>query len=67
MKIYKISQNVNNDYDTYSDAIVCAENEEEARIINPSEFYKWKNDAWYFQFADGTEKKYERRRYLDYP
>lgn len=35
MKIYRISQNVNNDYDTYDSAIVCAENEEEARKIHP--------------------------------
>ncbi len=31
MKLYKISQNINNNYDTYDSAIVCAENEDEAR------------------------------------
>lgn len=36
MKLYKISQNINKDYDTYSDAVVCAKNEEEARLIHPS-------------------------------
>lgn len=35
MKIYLISQKVNNDYDTYDSAVVCAENENEARKINP--------------------------------
>ena len=36
MKLYKIWQEVNNDYDTYDSAIVCAENEEEAKAIHPS-------------------------------
>ncbi len=36
MKIYKIWQTVNNNYDTYDSAIVVADNEEEARKISPS-------------------------------
>jgi hypothetical protein len=36
MKIYLISQGVNDDYDTYDSAVVCADNEEEARGMNPS-------------------------------
>lgn len=36
MKLWLISQEVNNDYDTYSDAVVCAETKEEARNIHPS-------------------------------
>ncbi len=55
MKIYKIYQQVNNDYDTYDSAIVCAESEEEARIINPGGFYKFHDGQWYFQYADGKE------------
>lgn len=35
MKIYKIYQNVNNDWDTYDSAIVVAETEEEAKSIHP--------------------------------
>lgn len=35
MKIYKISQNVNNEYDTYDSAVVYAESEEEAKQIHP--------------------------------
>jgi hypothetical protein len=35
MKIYKISQSINNDYDTYDSAIVYAESEEDARGIHP--------------------------------
>ena len=45
MKIYLISQEENDDYDTYDSAVVCAENEEEARSICPDE---------YFQFVDGV-------------
>ena len=30
-KLYRIWQDKNNDYDTYDSAIVCAEDEEEAR------------------------------------
>jgi len=36
MKLFLISQNVNTDYDTYSDAVVCAKNEEEAKGIHPN-------------------------------
>jgi len=36
MKIYKIIQSINNDYDTYDSAVVYAENEEEAREIHPN-------------------------------
>ena len=36
MRLFLISQDVNNDYDTYEGAIVAAENENEARNIHPS-------------------------------
>lgn len=35
MKLYHISQTENQDYDTYSDAVVCANSEDEARMIHP--------------------------------
>jgi hypothetical protein len=35
MKLWKISQEKNGGYDTYSDAVVAAETEEEARVIQP--------------------------------
>ena len=47
MNLYKISQSANNDYDTYDSAIVAAENEEEARKINPCKYdpYRdWETD-----------------------
>lgn len=55
MNIYKVSQSVNNDYDTYDSMIVVASSEEEAKAIQPGwsknpvpetrkeagEFYNW--------------------------
>jgi hypothetical protein len=35
MKIYHISQDENNDYDTYSAMVVAAANEVEAAVIHP--------------------------------
>jgi hypothetical protein len=45
MKLYHISQSQNNEYDTFSDLIVAAESEEEARGIHP-EASPWKTDPW---------------------
>jgi hypothetical protein len=36
MKLYHISQNKVRGYDTYSDAVVCAESEEDAKTIHPN-------------------------------
>ena len=36
MNIYLISQEVNNGYDTYDSAVVCAKDESDARTIHPS-------------------------------
>ena len=35
MKLWKISQEENNDFDTYSDAVVAAETEAEAQLTHP--------------------------------
>lgn len=48
MKLYLISQYENTDYDTYDSAVVCAETEEEARMIHPGK------DEW-----DGEMDKYD--------
>jgi hypothetical protein len=40
MNLYKISQNSNNDYDTYDSAIVAAESEDAARRIHPGDI-RW--------------------------
>lgn len=50
MKLYKISQDENNEYDTFDSAVVCAESEQEARSISPqclwghSPINKWIED-----------------------
>lgn len=36
MNLYLLSQDVNVDYDTFDSCVVCAENEEEAKMISPS-------------------------------
>jgi len=46
MNIYKISQNVNNGYNTYDSAVVYAKNEEEAKRIHPS--YIWEDDGVFY-------------------
>lgn len=37
MKLWKISQDVNNNYDTFDSAVVAAETKKEARSIHPSD------------------------------
>ncbi len=60
MKLFHVSQSVNDGYDTYSDFVVACQSEEEAKVIDPSGFYKWHDDSWYFQYANGTEAKEDR-------
>jgi len=56
-KLYLISQNENTDYDTYDSMIVCAENKESAIFMNPSKNYLWHDNAWWFQYSNGTERE----------
>lgn len=47
MKLWLISQNTNNEYDTYDSAVVAAETEDQARGIHPGgEYYQkmWEYD-----------------------
>ena len=48
MNLYHISQGDNNGYDTYDSAIVCAEDEIEARGIHPSgdQATLWFDGTW---------------------
>lgn len=52
MKLYRISQDINNGYDTYDSAVVCAENEDEARKIHPSGN---DTDPIYGEWVNGNE------------
>ena len=47
MNIYKVSQSINNDYDTYDSFICYASTEEEARKMYPSNYEptKWDEDT----------------------
>jgi hypothetical protein len=41
-KLFKVWQDANNDYDTYSDAVICADNLERAKEISCTVFtYGW--------------------------
>lgn len=67
MKIYKIYQTVNNDYDTYSDAVVCAEDEQSAKAINPGGFCELGEDLkWYFVYHDGRKSMKGDDSWADY-
>ena len=46
MNLYKISQTVNNGYDTYDSAVVCAISKEKAKQIQPSTVGDWYALSW---------------------
>lgn len=41
MNLYLLSQDVNNDYDTYDSAVVCAKSEKDARLIEVGSLATW--------------------------
>lgn len=67
MKIYKLSQSIVDGYDTYSDCVVVAENEDEARRIHPSSYVvEIINGKWHGRYdcpdkPDKHNKPYESR------
>lgn len=52
MNIYKLTQDVQHGYDTFDSCIVCAENENEARIINPDSSIYYKNNSWMTKYSE---------------
>jgi len=54
--LYLLSQDINDGYDTYDSCIVCATSRGDALKIDPSGYYKYHDDNWYFQYSDKTEK-----------
>lgn len=61
MKLWKISQTENTDYDTYDSAIVAAETEEEAKKIHPydsvfSEYNNWEPTYGQGNWCSSPEK-----------
>jgi len=53
MNLYLISQNINNDYDTYDSAVVVAESMEEARNTHPNEDHEPNNE--FYDYHDWVE------------
>ena len=57
MKLWLISQDVNNNYDTYDSAVVAAETEEEARVTFPNRWGSsptyWTGSKWVYSLPDG--------------
>lgn len=55
MKLYKLSQSINNRYDTYDSAIVCADSKEDARAIHPSDYVTHYRDwKWYGIYSENA-------------
>lgn len=57
MKLFLVSQNEVCGYDTYDSFVIACENENKARETNPSSWYIWKNDSWYFTYRDGSDER----------
>ena len=57
MNIYLISQDVNNEYDTYDSAVVAAVNEYEAKRTYPSPFRIFVEDVLYFNYGDSISSQ----------
>jgi len=48
MKLYLLSQDVNDEWDTYDSCVVCAEDEDDARRVHPSSDVTHNRDGiWY--------------------
>lgn len=66
MKLWLISQNVNNNWDTYDSAVVAADTEEDARNIYPDNWdsdlnKRWNGTKWLRYFDDGRVLEYSSR------
>ena len=65
MKLWLISQDVNNRWDTYDSAVVAAETEDEARNIYPDKWdsspKRWNGSKWLWYLEDGRVLDYGSR------
>ena len=62
MKLYRIWQEVNNNYDTYDSAVVAAQDEEDARSINPSSINF--DDLKFKDYSTWTERENVKVEYI---
>ena len=46
MKLWRISQTANDNYDTFDSAVVAAKTEDEARLIHPGGYGKGYEGCW---------------------
>jgi len=51
MKLWKLSQDENSNWDTYDSMIVAAENEDEARMFNPNGSGLMTKKDWEYKFS----------------
>jgi hypothetical protein len=56
-KLYVVYQEVNNNYDTYDSMVVCAESEEEARKLSPTQYFMFDKCFGNYHVNDETSSK----------
>ena len=56
MNIYKLSQTINNDYDTFDSCVVIEKNKEEAVKVHPNSYQNWDTRG---QIIEDSYFKYE--------
>ena len=65
MKLYHISQDEVRGYDTFSDMVVCAESEDEARKIHPATCSPNSEDPWSYRWSGwSTSPEQVKVKYL---
>jgi hypothetical protein len=57
MNLYHLEQEDNCGYDTYSDCVVCAENENQAKKMHPNPDVKWQSGMWYNNKLDCSHEE----------
>ncbi len=55
MNLYLVNQDDNNDYDTYDSAVICAENDVEARDVSIEKLH---NGSYYSCWTNNLNKVY---------
>lgn len=58
MKLYLLEQNENLGYDTYDAVVVCAMNADDAKVIYPSDYYKYNSATGKWHWWNDTTKEF---------
>jgi hypothetical protein len=58
MNLYLVSQDINNDYDTYDAFIAASESEFDASRVSPDDYYIWSDEhnSWMFTYSSSELK-----------